>query len=280
MKYLSKQRLFLAVATAVAILAVAGFGIASRVKTAAADLEKEREELSAEYDRRKKIDNTRKEYKAQTDAFDRAYELITAKYPNGITQNNQLMFLREIEDEFGLRITSASYTDAEILYRFRSTAPGNSEPYSLVRSTMQFPVELSYDEWKRFIRYIEETDGCDVIQTMIADYDDSGSRVSADVTICQYAIIGDDREVEELTAEVSAGTDNIFYAQGISMDMGMEAEREEVSGQEYINVSYGDGGFTDYSTDDYSENSDNVGDSVTESPEDQSSSGIRSNIRQ
>ncbi len=88
MKYLSKQRLFLAVATAVAILAVAGFGIASRVKTAAADLEKEREELSAEYDRRKKIDNTRKEYKAQTDAFDRAYELITAKYPNGITQNN------------------------------------------------------------------------------------------------------------------------------------------------------------------------------------------------
>ncbi len=272
MKYLSKQRLFLAIATAIAILALAGIGIAGRIRAAAQNMEQEREELSAEYDRRKKIDDTRKEYQAQTEAFDRAYEEITAKYPNGITQNNQLMFLREIEDEFGLRITSASYTDAEILYRFRYTAPGNSEPYSLVRSTMQFPVELSYDEWKRFIRYIEETDGCDVIQTMIADYDDKGSKVSADVTVCQYAIIGDDREVDEVTSEVSAGAENIFYANGVNMNVGQEEEESgntETPGGEYVNVSYGD----------QPENSD-VGNSVADSPDDQSASGIRSNIRQ
>ncbi len=171
--------------------------------------------LTAERDRLKKIEDASGDYEGQTRKFSEAFDEITAHYPADITQNNQLLFLKSIEDEFGIRIASASYTEPETIYRFQYLAPGNNESYSLIRSTVQFPMRIAYSEWKRFITYIEETDGCDVIESVMADYDETESLVDVDVTISQYAIKGDDRQDTALTTDVETGTDNIFFSNAV-----------------------------------------------------------------
>ncbi|MBR5116716.1 MAG: hypothetical protein IK096_06585 [Lachnospiraceae bacterium] len=210
MKKLTQGKLLITLLIALAMMLISGLGIAGVIRDQSKKLDEEKATLTTERDRLKKIEDSRADYQDQTKRFSDACEEITAHYPADITQNNQLLFLKGIEDEFGLRIASASYTEPEAIYRFQYLAPGNNESYSLVRSTVQFPIRLSYDEWKRFIAYIEETDGCDVIETVMADYDMTESLVDADVTICQYAIRGDDRQNDDMTTEVDTGTDNIF----------------------------------------------------------------------
>ena len=210
MKKLTQGRLILTLGIALAMLLLSGLGIAGVIREEIKKLDAERTTLSAERDRLKKIEDSRADYEGQTARFSEAFDAVTARFPADITQNNQLLFLKGIEDEFGIRIASASYTEPEAIYRFQYLAPGNNESYSLIRSTVQFPIRISYDEWKRFITYIEETDGRDVIETVMADYDMTESLVDADVTISQYAIRGDDRSDQELTTEVETGTDNIF----------------------------------------------------------------------
>ncbi len=222
MKHISRVRLLLAIAASLAMLLFSGLVAGGRIRESVQKLTEKKTELENEYERRRKIEDSRADYENQTVIFDADYEAMTALYPTRITQNNQILFLKGIEDEFGIRIASASYTEPEVLYRFHYLAAGNRESYSLVRSTIQFPMQLSYEEWKRFIAYIEETNGCVVIESVSADYDSAESMVDANVTISQYAVTGDDREGTEMTTEVETGGDNIFYS-GIDLRIGEAA---------------------------------------------------------
>ncbi|MCR5674501.1 MAG: hypothetical protein K6G16_02205 [Lachnospiraceae bacterium] len=210
MRKLPKRRMLLVIAAAFTMLLFSGLVVGGQIREASAKLGEQRDALLAERDRLSKINSARGDYEDQTKRFDESYETMISRFPARITQNNQILFLRNVEDEFGIRIVSASYTDPEEVYQFQSLAPGNEEGYRLMRSTLQFPMTLSYAEWKRFIAYIAETDGREVIESVSADYDVSGSLVDADVTLLQYAITGNDRQDAESTTEVETGTDNIF----------------------------------------------------------------------
>ncbi|MCR4763623.1 MAG: hypothetical protein K5696_08830 [Lachnospiraceae bacterium] len=232
MKNLSRSRLLLVVVISIVMLLFSGLVVGGAIREAIRTLEKQRTELQAEYERRKKIDDSRSDYQAQTARFDKQYEEMTAAYPAAISQNNQILFLRGVEDEFHIRIPSASYTEPETLYRFQYLAPGNQSGYELIRSTIQFPMSLTYPEWKRFISYIEETKGRDVIETVSADYNENESLVDVSVTISQYAITGDDRKDDEMTTEVETGTDNIFS--GANLKISTEPEPSN----DYSDYSY------------------------------------------
>ena len=212
MKEVSRSRLLIVLGIALAMILFSILVVDSRIKDASDEISVRHDELQSEYDRLKKIDDSSGEYTVQTDKFNAAYDQMIGEFPCGITQNNQIMFLRGVEDEFDLRITTASYTDPEAVYQFLSVMPGNQEGYTLVRSTLQFPMQLSYSEWKRFIKYLEESGGLQVLETVSASYDNSNGMVDADVTISEYAITGDDRKEVQKETEVETGTDNIFYS--------------------------------------------------------------------
>lgn len=212
MKGISKSRMLIVLGIALVMVLFSLLIVDSRIQEASDELAVQQAQLQTEYDRLKKIDDARADYTSQTEKFNTAYAGIIEDFPAAITQNNQIMFLRDIEDEFNVRIQTASYTDPEVVYQFQSIMPGNKEGYTLVRSTLQFPMQLSYEEWKRFIAYLEESGGRQVLETVSTDYDRSSGLVNADVTISEYAIAGDDRLPSETETEVEIGTTNIFHS--------------------------------------------------------------------
>ena len=301
MKGLSRGKLILVLAISFVMLVLSGLVVGGKIRDMIEDLEGKKTELTAEYDRLKKIDDSRSDYEAQTAKFDEQYAAMTGKYPTAITQNDQILFLRNIEDTFDLRIASASYTSPELVYQFQYLPPGNEESYRLVRSTIQFPMSLSYDEWKRFIDFIGETDGCDVIESVSADYDDDTKLVNVDMNILQYAITGADRLRVENATEVEIGTDNIFSSGAVFHTEGQDMQPRlklpeydlyEPSADTVTDTDTEDGekaGSEDDSdrqdTDkedadtEAADGSENAGQTIEQDGDRENSSGIRSSIR-
>lgn len=71
--------------------------------------------------------------------------------------------------------------------------------------------QVEYDNFKKFLEYIRDYEDRLVIKDIEVSYSSYSDLVAGTVTLSQYAIIGEGRELPEVVTDVEAiGTDNIF----------------------------------------------------------------------
>jgi hypothetical protein len=191
------------------VLASWFFG-AQKLQLMTEDLEQENSSLQEEYDRKMRILEKKEQYLQDTENYNQAFQLMLDQYPGGLSQDQQILFVTDLEQEFGMSVESVSFSDPVTAYTFQSVEPQNVLPYELKNSNLQIPVKVSYEEWKRLIEYIFAYQDKDTIPGITSKYDAAAGVVEAEVTMSQYAIAGEDLPFDQREAEAPVGTDNIF----------------------------------------------------------------------
>jgi hypothetical protein len=210
LKLTSRDKELIVLLVSCGIVAVSWFFGAQKIREMTDELEVKNNQLSEEYNRKMRILEKKEQYLQDTENYNQAYQLMMEQYPGGLAQDQQILFVTNLEREFDTQIVSVSYSDPESIYTFQTVEPQNVNPYELERSTLSVPVDITYDEWKRLIEYIFAYQDKDTIPGISSSYDAASGLVNAQVTMQQYAITGEDIPFEQQQAEAPAGTDNIF----------------------------------------------------------------------
>jgi hypothetical protein len=151
--------------------------------------------------------------------IDEAKEIISAElgqYPNDVRSEDMLMYAVELENEVGLNVSSAAFTEAEYIMDLRSVrekADGSYETVavSAYRSSMDVACSLTYPELKNTIEYINYTPYCTRLNSLAVSYDAETGELTGSVKIDKYFITGlDDTYYETYVPPMPLGTSNIF----------------------------------------------------------------------
>jgi hypothetical protein len=210
MKITSRDKELMVLLVSCGIVAVSWFFGAERLRQMTEEAKAQNQEYQDELNRKNSILEKKEQYLQDTENYNQAYQLMLDQYPGGLAQDQQILFVTDIEKDFGTQVASVSYTDPGTLYTFRSREPDNANPYELKTSELRIPVDVSYEEWKRLIDYVFSCPDKDTIPGIVSSYDAASGTVHAEVTMSQYAITGEDRPFEQREAQAPTGTDNIF----------------------------------------------------------------------
>lgn len=222
-----KELLFLAISFG--IVAVSWLGGAGFINRKTEEVVARKEALQIEYDDRMRVLAKKEQYLKSTKDYNDAYTLMLSNYPAIITQDRQILFVTGLEERFGLEITSVNYTDLEEAYVFQSVEPENETPYSLVSSVVQIPVELEYSQWKELIDYVFSFDDKNTVPQVTAEFDTLTGKVMAQISMNQYAVLGQNQKSEAPVVTVPVGTDNIFKSSAaLSYDGGKVEQMEDI----------------------------------------------------
>lgn len=212
MKITSRDKGLLFLMLSLAIVAVSYFIGARLINEKTAEIKTKKEELQREYDERVRILEKKEQYLKDTKDYNEAHQMLLTSYPAGITQERQIMFVVGLEERFQTPVVSVSYTEEQELYRFQSKERGNEEPYQLVSSIVQIPIEVTYEQWKEFLDYVFSYQDKNTIPSVAAEFDAAIGKVSATITLNQYAVKGGDRTLEAPKITVPIGTGNVFLS--------------------------------------------------------------------
>ena len=211
MKMTSRDKELLFLSISLGIVAASWFGGARLIRQKTEEMKARQAELQAEYEDRLRVLQRKDEYIRDTEDYNDAYTLMISQFPGGIAQDQQILFVTKLEEEFHTQVTSVSYSDEAPVYQFQSIEPENGSPYTLTGSVVQIPVQLDYSEWKRFIDFIFTYADKNTMPQVSAQFDAASGKVNASITLNQFAITGENRPFDqEGVATVPIGTDNIF----------------------------------------------------------------------
>lgn len=228
MKMTSRDKELLFLAISLGIVAVSWFGGARLIRQKTEEMKERQTEFQMEYDDRLKVLERKDEYIRDTEDYNNAYILMMSQFPGGIAQDQQILFVTKLEEEFHTQVTSVSYSDEAEIYQFQSVEPENGSPYTLTESVVQIPIQLDYSEWKRFIDFIFTYTDKNTMPQVSAQFDAASGKVNATVTLNQFAITGENRPFDqESVGTVPIGTDNIFTSGTPLSYGGTKAEQME-----------------------------------------------------
>lgn len=236
---------------AVVILAAAYYLGANPLLTKNDAITAETESLQNEVNSLLTIYNSQEAYSAKIAKEQVRLNEAIQKFPSGLTQENTIMMLADIEDNTGAWIARVSFSEeelfdgsvddspsAESFDEFSENAlnaeltethtgempelelPGGTQNLSAsnlkrVKQNLSLDYYCQYNDFKRFIEYINNYSNRLFISSLSATYGEETGKVSGTVTISQYAIYGTGKELEKPDLSgISTGTDNIFTTLG------------------------------------------------------------------
>lgn len=211
MKMTSRDKELLFLAISLGIVAASWFGGARLIREKTEEMKARQAEYQAEYDDRMRVLERKDEYIRDTEDYNSAYALMLSQYPGGIAQDQQILFVTKLEEEFHTQVTSVSYSDPAAVYQFQSIDPESGSPFTLAQSVVQIPVQLDYSEWKRFIDFVFSYSDKNTMPQISAQFDAASGKVNANITLNQFAVAGENRPFDqEGVNTVPIGTENIF----------------------------------------------------------------------
>lgn len=211
MKMTSRDKELLFLAMSLGIVAASWFGGARLIREKTEEMKTRQAEYQAEYDDRLKVLEKKDEYIRDTENYNNAYTLMMSQFPGGIAQDQQILFVTKLEEEFHTQVTSVSYTDEAAVYQFQSIDSESGASFVLSESIVQIPVQLEYSEWKRFIDFVFTYPDKNTMPQISAQFDAASGKVNANITLNQFAVSGEGRAFEqEGVTTVPIGTQNIF----------------------------------------------------------------------
>jgi hypothetical protein len=192
-------------------------------------IDSERSERETYYNDLKAKDANRQQYIDDTAQYTADYQAILDEFPSELYQDNTIMYLQNVKDEYDFDFPSVSMGTETLFYTLGSGATGDvsvddaasSDEVTLDDDTTvsayncysaSFPVsyEGDYKDLKDVIDYIKNGDYRMTLDDINISFDDGEGVYTGEMTITSYAVSGEDRSTDHADVNVQTGTNNIF----------------------------------------------------------------------
>lgn len=140
-----------------------------------------------------------------------------SSYPNDVRSEDAIMYAVNLEKEIGVTISSASFGDAVSLMSIRGVVSNEDGSYTITPfnanyKAITYSFNLSYQQLKNTINYINRTANCTKLDNVSISYDSETGELNGSITVNKYYITGADTLYHATDVpSVSIGTDNIFH---------------------------------------------------------------------
>lgn len=239
MEISARDKKLLVYLIAVSIIAGSYFFVAKPLLDKQAKLNEEISELQQKVTHYTEIYNNMDNYESQIAEAQTKYNETCNKLFGGLNQDNTIMMVKDLENATDVWIARLSFTEEDVVFGEEiadategdvaadatgevatndaaadATADGSeAAPASMqgVRQDLNIDYAASYDNFKRFIEYIENHDERLFISSINATYSVDSGLVGGSMVLSQYAILGTDKEYKAPEINnVTLGTDTIF----------------------------------------------------------------------
>ena len=237
MEISARDKKLLVYLIAISIIAGSYFFVAKPLLDKQAKLNEEISELQQKVTHYTEIYNNMDNYESQIAEAQTKYNETCNKLFGGLNQDNTIMMVKDLENATDVWIARLSFTEEDVVFgeeiadanaegaettEGAETAEGaeaaaadGSEAASAsmqgVRQDLNIDYAASYDNFKRFIEYIENHDERLFISSINATYSVDSGLVGGSMVLSQYAILGTDKEYKAPEINnVTLGTDTIF----------------------------------------------------------------------
>ncbi len=237
MEISARDKKLLVYLIAISIIAGSYFFVAKPLLDKQAKLNEEISELQQKVTHYTEIYNNMDNYESQIAEAQTKYNETCNKLFGGLNQDNTIMMVKDLENATDVWIARLSFTEEDVVFGEEiadATAEGSettegaetaegaeaaaadgseAAPASMqgVRQDLNIDYAASYDNFKRFIEYIENHDERLFISSINATYSVDSGLVGGSMVLSQYAILGTDKEYKAPEiSNVTLGTDTIF----------------------------------------------------------------------
>ena len=238
MEISARDKKLLVYLLAISIIAGAYFFVAKPLLDKQAALTDEISELQQRVTHYTEIYNNMESYESKIAEAQTKYNETCNKLFGGLNQDNTIMMVKDLEDTTDVWIARLSFQEEEVVFGEAAaegeaadgtgdvaatdatdgTAAEGGEaeaagPASIqgVRQDLNIDYAASYDNFKRFIEYIQNYDERLFISSINATYSVDSGLVGGSIVLSQYAILGTDKEYKAPEiSNVQIGTDTIF----------------------------------------------------------------------
>ena len=237
MEISARDKKLLVYLIAISIIAGSYFFVAKPLLDKQAKLNEEISELQQKVTHYTDIYNNMDNYESQIAEAQTKYNETCNKLFGGLNQDNTIMMVKDLENATDVWIARLSFTEEDVVFGEEiadATAEGSettegaetaegaeaasadgseAAPASMqgVRQDLNIDYAASYDNFKRFIEYIENHDERLFISSINATYSVDSGLVGGSMVLSQYAILGTDKEYKAPEINnVTLGTDTIF----------------------------------------------------------------------
>ena len=240
MEISARDKKLLVYLLAISIIAGAYFFVAKPLLDKQAKLNEEISELQQKVTHYTEIYNNMDNYESQIAEAQTKYNETCNKLFGGLNQDNTIMMVKDLENATDVWIARLSFTEEDVVFgeeiadanaesdvaadatgevatndaaEAATADGGEAAPASMqgVRQDLNIDYAASYDNFKRFIEYIENHDERLFISSINATYSVDSGLVGGSMVLSQYAILGTDKEYKAPEINnVTLGTDTIF----------------------------------------------------------------------
>ena len=237
MEISARDKKLLVYLIAISIIAGAYFFVAKPLLDKQAILNEEISELQQKVTHYTDIYNNMDNYESQIAEAQTKYNETCNKLFGGLNQDNTIMMVKDLENATDVWIARLSFTEEDVVFgeeiadanaegsettegaeiaegtEAAAADGGETAPASMqgVRQDLNIDYAASYDNFKRFIEYIENHDERLFISSINATYSVDSGLVGGSMVLSQYAILGTDKEYKAPEINnVTLGTDTIF----------------------------------------------------------------------
>jgi len=146
------------------------------------------------------------------------YEREMNTYPNDVRAEDQIMFARNMEEDLSMFIGSAVFTEPESFLEVTGVNMVSEDDYQskeqhcyVYKTDIQAKCELSYDSFKKTLRYVYDYPKCATIDSVSISYDSGTGKLLGDMILSRYFITGsNDKYQPTVVPSIPMGTPNIF----------------------------------------------------------------------
>lgn len=212
------------------------------------ELVSKKDEQQVYYNSLKAKDVNRDQYIKDTENYKKEYEAILAEFPSEIYQENTIMYLQGIKDEYKFRFTDVTMGEEQLFYTLGTGAVGDATLDGAAAGTAatdanattaattetaaagtdatvavpgennfncysaNFPVSYagSYQSIKDVVDYIEKSDYRMTVDSVSIAFDEETGDYTGEMAFSEYAVTGGDRTTDQVNVNVQTGKDNIF----------------------------------------------------------------------
>lgn len=220
-KLSNRDKMLIWIVASVAIILLAYFfgykKIMEQVDIYQARLSKAQSRYRELYDK----NQNKEQYVKDTLMYKSRYNSILSGYENGASQDNSLMFLRDLEKTTGSWIKSTSFATTSPIHTFgaiSSTNPSMSGTKAYTsdmtgyKTTLTLSYDAQYNDFKNLIAYINNYYSKNTIDSISMAYDSNEDIVSGTMTVSTYCITGSNRSFTTPKIDLPVGTKNIFFS--------------------------------------------------------------------
>lgn len=224
------QRNLLLVILAIGILFVCIYYVAKPQFEDRKDIIAEKEERETYYNDLKAKDVNRQQYVEDTEKYQTLYTEILDEFPSELYQENTIMYLEGIKNEYDFDFPSVTLGEETLFYTLGTGATGDASLDGSTAATetdengdvvvsgafncysASFPTSYagSYDNLKDVIDYIENSDFRMSVDSIDIAFNDETGLYEGEMTFTSYAVSGGDRTTDQVDVNVNTGTNNIF----------------------------------------------------------------------